>query len=563
MSGSININIADSFMDFCLERTTHNLELRSLPSRKQVFTRDKSEAIKFIKQHEKENLYFGAASRNGGGKAENTRELPFLFADLDFKTFPGGEQEARQQLDSFPLEPSIVIHSGNGLHDYWLLSEKIENAYEERARITRSLQGIAEALKSDPQVCDCARVMRLPGSLNFKTSPPKPVTVEKWDTTLSYAHDAFSLLHTSTSLYSYSYRQSVTDSVTLFTEGRRDTDLFHVANQLAKSGTSEKVIAQVIEILAKNCTPPFPQNEIKTKILSAIKRQEHREVNLTREVERWISVTNGDISVTEALQELQSVTGVTIRDKTTFRQIFKRLKERGVIEKSGQRDGVYRRVMNECETIDFMNASTAAFSIAWPFQIERYVKTHPKNIIVIAGSPNSGKTAFLLNTINMNMDKHKINYFSSEMGPIELKERLSKFNIPLSDFKKKVEWLERSGSFADVIRPDEINVIDYLEMTDQFYLIAEYIKNIFEKLRTGIAIIAIQKNPGVALGLGGARSLEKARLYITMDSHTLKIEKGKNWTDPAVNPNGLEIRFKLTQGCNFFSEGNWHKGATA
>jgi hypothetical protein len=158
----------------------------------------------------------------------------------------------------------------------------------------------------------------------------------------------------------------------------------------------------------------------------------------------------------------------------------------------------------------------------------------------------------------MNMNRFKINYFSSEMGPVELKERLSKFENPLSDFKK-VKWLERSGNFADVIKPDEVNVIDFLEMTDNFYLVAQYIKEIFDKLTTGIAIIAIQKNPGQTLGLGGGRSIEKARLYLSMDSGRLKIEKGKNWANQTINPNGWELTFKLLHGCKFIIQRDWFK----
>lgn len=559
MSGRINLEVSDSFLDFYFERTAHNLELRALPSRKQLFTRDKSEAIKFIKQHERENLYYGAASRNGGGTAEHCREMPFLFADIDFKTFNGGEDKARARLEGFSLVPSIVVNSGGGLHCYWMLDKPIQNAYESREQLKAALLGIAQAVGGDPQVCEVARVMRLPGSLNHKYTPARLVRIEQWDTSAYYALDAFNVFASShasinKNTNANSYRESVTDSGTLFMDGRRDHDLFHVANQLAKSGTSENEIAQIIDILAKNCIPPFPQEEIQAKILSAIKRQERREVGLTRALEGWVSVTNGNFSVTDAYQELQTITGVTDRNK--YRVILNRLKDRCLIEKAGDKDGIFRRVVNECEEIDFLNASTDVFHIAWPFQIEKYVKTHPKNIIIIAGSPNSGKTAFLLNVVAMNMEHHRINYFSSEMGPIELKERLSKFNVRLADFKK-VKWLERSGNFADVIRPNEVNVIDFLEMTTEFYQVAGFIKEIFDKINKGIAIIAIQKNPGVALGLGGVRSLEKARLYLSMDAGRIKIEKGKNWTRPDVNPNGLEIAFKLVQGCHFVSDDTW------
>lgn len=372
--------------------------------------------------------------------------------------------------------------------------------------------------------------------------PPLP------DAYLSFLKNAYCIKE------SICIKENVTDFVTLFQKGRRDNDLFHIANQLAKAKTPENEIRQVIEILAKNCTPPFPEKEIDIKIESALKRIEKREINITDVIERWLSVTDGDISVTDAVQALQSVTGVTNRD--TVRQVLKRLKDQGKIIKSGRKDGVYRRIDDVVTEIDFMSASTDAFNIKWPFQIEKYVKTHPKNIIVIAGTANAGKTAFLLNTVAMNMNKFKINYFSSEMGAVELKERLSKFDNPLSDFKK-VKWIERSGNFADVIKPNQVNVIDFLEMTDNFYLIAQYIKEIFEKLTTGIAIIAIQKNPGQVLGLGGGRSIEKARLYLSMDAGRLKIEKGKNWTNAAINPNGMSVEFKLVQGCKFIVKEDW------
>jgi len=347
---------------------------------------------------------------------------------------------------------------------------------------------------------------------------------------------------------------TVTGSVTLFQKGRKDNDLFHVANILAKGGMPESEILQVLKTIAKSWGEEHLDNWFDDKIASAIKRQVHREINLTEEIEKWVSVTDGNFSVTDCYQELLPVTNVTKRNN--YRVILNRLKDRGVIQKSSKKDGVFRRIDEVVKEIDFLSASTDAFNIKWPFQIEKYVKTHQKNIIVIAGTANAGKTAFLLNTAAMNMNKFKINYFSSEMGPVELKERLSKFENPLSDFKK-VKWLERSGNFADVIKPDEINIIDFLEMTDNFYLIAQYIKEMFDKLTIGIAIIAIQKNPGQALGLGGGRSIEKARLYLSMEAGRLRIEKGKNWANQTVNPNGLGINFKLVQGYQFMPRGIW------
>lgn len=347
----------------------------------------------------------------------------------------------------------------------------------------------------------------------------------------------------------------VTAAEEMFTKGRRDNDLFHVANHLVKSRMPEAEISQVLEKLALSCNPPFSLKEIPAKIESALKRVTKRDINLTEEVERWVSVTDGDFSVTDCYKAVQSVTGVTNRD--TVRQILKRLKDTGAIEKVGSKDGVYRRIENQCDDIDFLNAPSSEFDIRYPFEIESYVVTHPGNIVVVAGAPNSGKTAFLLNLVEKNMDRHDIQYFSSEMGAVELRDRLSKFKKPLTSwcFSPK----ERSSNFADVIRPDSINIIDYLELHEDFWKVGGMIKEIFDKLNKGIAVIALQKNPGTNYGLGGARSLEKARLYLSMDSHKIRIEKGKNWANPSLNPNGLEAEYKLVNGCQFIITRPWRK----
>ena len=77
------------------------------------------------------------------------------------------------------------------------------------------------------------------------------------------------------------------------------------------------------------------------------------------------------------------------------------------------------------------------------------------------------------------------------------------------------------------------------------------------KLQKGICIIALQKNRGTDLGLGGFRSMEKARLYLAMEPGKIKIVKAKNWATN-TNPNGLQLEFKLIQGCQFQVVSDWH-----
>jgi hypothetical protein len=44
-----------------------------------------------------------------------------------------------------------------------------------------------------------------------------------------------------------------------------------------------------------------------------------------------------------------------------------------------------------------------------------------------------------------------------------------------------------------------------------------------------------------------------------MDSGKIKIVKGKNWATEGRNPNGLELRFRLVQGCRFIPDNGWEK----
>jgi hypothetical protein len=117
-------------------------------------------------------IFFGVLPRRPrGGKKEDTFPGLVAWLDLDFKDFPGGEAEARTRLRGFPLEPSIVVRSGHGLHAYWILKEPTEPAILECLS-----KGLAKALGGD-HAFDAARILRLPGTMNRK-DPANPVPVE-------------------------------------------------------------------------------------------------------------------------------------------------------------------------------------------------------------------------------------------------------------------------------------------------------------------------------------------------------------------------------------------------
>lgn len=335
--------------------------------------------------------------------------------------------------------------------------------------------------------------------------------------------------------------------------GTRDQDLFTVSNALIKNRVDQDFTRQVLDILAKNCNPPFPENEIQTKIDSALSRVERRERNLAAEIREFITLQETYIDLTFAYKTLHLLTK---EEKNNAMVIFSRLCKEGVIKKTGR--GCYELVKEVEENIINLDENCIKeLPVKLPLGISDLVKLMPKNIIIVAGESNAGKTAFLLNVALNNMFKHNVFYFSSEMGGAELTERVRKYDKIAFDNWKKCTFIERATDFEVGIRPDDINIIDFLEVHDEFYKIGGYIKKIFDKLNNGIAIVAIQKNKGRDEGLGGARSIEKARLYLSMSPGKIKIVKAKNWVNSLINPNNMVKDYKLAQGIVLTGQSDW------
>ena len=105
-----------------------------------------------------------------------------------------------------------------------------------------------------------------------------------------------------------------------------------------------------------------------------------------------------------------------------------------------------------------------------------------------------------------------------------------------------------------------MNIVDYLEMHDQFYLVSKHLSEIYNKLDGAICIIALQKSPGQDDGRGGSFTREKPVLSLAISPGKAKITKLKEWNEQAVdsNPNRKEYHFKLVDGCRFVKVRGWH-----
>lgn len=163
------------------------------------------------------DVYFGVCTTQKSlgdyerAKNEDVSSISALWVDIDIadgshaaENLPVDVQAARSLLPT-EFEPSIVVFSGHGLHAYYLLREAWEFASsDERMQASgylRRLQGAVRARAAEygwhiDAVSDLARVLRLPGTKNYKdvNVPTDCVVIEASEPVVRYDVSDFDVL---------------------------------------------------------------------------------------------------------------------------------------------------------------------------------------------------------------------------------------------------------------------------------------------------------------------------------------------------------------------------------
>ena len=329
-----------------------------------------------------------------------------------------------------------------------------------------------------------------------------------------------------------------------------------VGRQLAKGVSRDDALCFALGWNETNCNPELPRAEVERTVNSVYKTHagNHPLALNADGIRKWVLAIPGQFAV----RDLDAELGIKDADAKLERTAtLEAMRNEGVIERVGQTRGTYRirdRKMNVMQ----IDAEEAPEVNMWlPFGLNRNVKIQQKNIILIAGETNSGKTSLLMNMAWMQAKVGKSRYLCSEMTGPELKTKTNSFG--LLERWNNVEFVERTHGFHDVIDPNGITFIDYLEVYDNFFRIGEDIRAIYDALDTGVAVIAMQKATGTDLGRGGAFTIEKARLAISLFTHgrlldgiigSAKIVKAKNIRG-GFNPEGRELFYTLRGGYYF------------
>ena len=165
---------------------------------KQVFVATREEvdtqAAAWVAQ--KRNVFFGLAKYNTDTNRtkDNVKTLKAFWLDIDCgkdkaKEDPvtgrpkgyidqtAGLRALREFCTLIGLPKPIIVNSGRGLHIYWALETEISRAEWEPVGLRLRDLCKLHNFYVDPAIFEVARILRIPGTLNFKADPPTPVVV--------------------------------------------------------------------------------------------------------------------------------------------------------------------------------------------------------------------------------------------------------------------------------------------------------------------------------------------------------------------------------------------------
>jgi hypothetical protein len=235
--------------------------------------------------------------------------------------------------------------------------------------------------------------------------------------------------------------------------------------------------------------------------------------------------------------------------------------------KADKHNGVYIKTSINLEKMKKVENRTPPLDIWLPFGLHEKVVIIRGSLIIVAGVSNSGKSAFFLNFVEQNMNKHNIRYVSSEWSNEERDIQLEDFGVDIDEWDDKIDFYAKkdvTSSFDNYIDPEKINIIDYYEKYDNYGEIPGDIRDIADKLTTGVAIVAMQKKAGMTHGYGGEGTVNRSQLYINIDRNEVDprkrivtIRKLKNATDRKYSIEHLSCEFEFNDKGRIVEQTGW------
>ena len=152
-----------------------------------------------------------------------------------------------------------------------------------------------------------------------------------------------------------------------------------------------------------------------------------------------------------------------------------------------------------------------------------------------------------------------VQYIASELNSHDLANKLEFMPFLKTQLNKRVIFIDRLIAPWELIDPDALNIIDYLERHEDYHKVGGDLIKCQERLKTGVAIVCLQKNEGAELARGGNGTMQKAALVLNLELEQAQIKKTRYWSDPRTNPRGMKINFKLIHGVIPEAVTSWYR----
>ena len=151
--------------------------------------------------------------------------------------------------------------------------------------------------------------------------------------------------------------------------------------------------------------------------------------------------------------------------------------------------------------------------------------------IGLFGFKNKGKTGMCMNVIGENLDKDPVlmgNEYTvmGKDGEYEVAPRMANrfdnmdwVQWTNGDGGERFELLPVYADFAEHIRAGRLNVIDWINLPGEYYMVSPVIEGIKQAVGSGIVLVVLQKNPGMEYGRGGNPSKDFIDVEILLDPY--------------------------------------------
>ncbi|MBA7587812.1 hypothetical protein ES708_29854 [subsurface metagenome] len=250
---------------------------------------------------------------------------------------------------------------------------------------------------------------------------------------------------------------------------------------------------------------------------------------LTRQmVETFVDLEDDEFSL-ERLRTKHNIDP----SSSTFKMAISNMKEKRLIKWLGR--GVYRKVKPVKPVVWWNGDTEEPLDFRFPksyedessFGIEDMVEIFVGDMVLISGRSNYGKTAIALSILGENLSLMNGILMGSEYTATNGKaspkfkrrmKRMSWVSWMDGDGKPRFDLLPVGADYEDYVEPDKLNVIDWISLPGEYYLIDRVMKAIKDRVGNGVAVPVIQKNKDAEFGEGGERSERYADVVLKIDS---------------------------------------------